>query len=110
MSLGLFESQRLIFAFHLTTMIMRHDGKLPEEELDFFRKGSTTISEGETKPEALSWIPDSGWNDLFKLSAVSPAFQGLRESVLAEPQVSATCLFKVFCRGQPHIGDSRKFS
>ncbi|CDJ35101.1 uncharacterized protein EMH_0023860 [Eimeria mitis] len=85
-SLGLFESQRLIFAFHLTTMIMRHDGKLPEEELDFFLKGSNTISEGETKPEEFSWIPDSGWNDLFKLSTVSPAFQGLRENVLAEPQ------------------------
>ncbi|CDJ30651.1 Dynein heavy chain family protein, related [Eimeria mitis] len=67
-------------------MIMRHDGKLPEEELDFFLKGSNTISEGETKPEEFSWIPDSGWNDLFKLSTVSPAFQGLRENVLAEPQ------------------------
>ncbi|CDJ60958.1 hypothetical protein EMWEY_00008520 [Eimeria maxima] len=85
-SLGLFESQRLIFAFHLTTMIMRHDGKLPEEELDFFLKGSNTISEGETKPGELSWIPDSGWNDLFKLRTVSPAFHGLQENVLAEPQ------------------------
>ncbi|CDJ47273.1 Axonemal 1-beta dynein heavy chain dynein heavy chain, related [Eimeria brunetti] len=85
-SLGLFESQRLIFAFHLTTMIMRHDGKLPEEELDFFLKGSNTISEGETKPEEFNWIPDAGWNDLFRLSTVSAAFKGLRENVLAEPQ------------------------
>ncbi|KAL8455338.1 hypothetical protein Emag_000820 [Eimeria magna] len=80
-SLGLFESQRLIFAFHLTTMIMRHDGRLSDQELEFFLKGSTSISEHPPKPEQLSWLSDSGWNDLCKIGTVNSNFQGLKDSV-----------------------------
>lgn len=76
-------------------MIMRHDGKLPEGELEFFLKGSTSISEDHTKPEALNWIPDSGWNDLYKIDNVSQSFKGLRDSVMAESQVSPAMLPKL---------------
>ncbi|KAL8431246.1 hypothetical protein ACSSS7_005394 [Eimeria intestinalis] len=81
-SLGLFETQRLIFAFHLTTMIMLHDGKLSDEELEFFLKGSTSISENQPKPEQLSWLSESGWNDLCKIDAVHSNFRGLKDSIL----------------------------
>ncbi|KAL8448543.1 hypothetical protein Emed_003723 [Eimeria media] len=81
-SLGLFESQRLIFAFHLTTMIMRHDDKLSDQELEFFLKGSTSISENPPRPEQLSWLSDSGWNDLCKIDTVHSNFRGLKDSII----------------------------
>ncbi|KAL8274185.1 hypothetical protein Esti_001870 [Eimeria stiedai] len=81
-SLGLFENQRLIFAFHLTTMIMRHDGKLSEEELEFFLRGSTSISANQPRPKQLSWLSESGWNDLCKIGTVNSNFKGLKDSVV----------------------------
>lgn len=106
---GLFESQRLIFAFHLTTMIMQHDGKLTEEELDFFLKGSNTLSEGQAKPNELSWIPDSGWNDLDKVVKISASFKGFKEHILAESQVS-TPLFDNACKDLQAQNTDTQFS
>ncbi|OEH75760.1 dynein heavy chain 10 related protein [Cyclospora cayetanensis] len=78
---------QLSYDYISLVMIMRYDGKLSEEELDFFLKGSNTISEDSSKPEELIWVPDSGWNDLQKIDKLSSNFRGLLGHVLSESQV-----------------------
>lgn len=38
-SLGLFERHKLLFAFNMTIKIEQAEGRVPQEELEFFIKG-----------------------------------------------------------------------
>jgi len=80
---GIFERHKLMFSMQLTCMIMEGDGELNREQLDFFLKGDTTISEdgaaANKKPS--DWISESGWKDILKLETISDKFAGLAASV-----------------------------
>lgn len=60
---------------------MEADGKLKQEELDFFLKGNIALEKSaRTKP--FSWFPDQGWEDLQRLVTVTPdAFSSLSDDV-----------------------------
>lgn len=38
---GLFERHKLLFSFNMTVKIEQAEGRVPQEELDFFLKGDT---------------------------------------------------------------------
>lgn len=40
---GLFEKHKLLFSFNMTVRIEQGDGRVPQEELEFFLKGKVNI-------------------------------------------------------------------
>lgn len=68
---GLFERDKLLFSFQMTIKIMEADGKLKQEELDFFLKGNIAL-EKSSRQKPFPWIPDQGWEDIIRLYSVTP--------------------------------------
>ncbi|KAG9487629.1 hypothetical protein GDO78_007442 [Eleutherodactylus coqui] len=72
---GLFESHKLLFSFNTTIKIEQADGRVPQEELDFFLKGNIALEKSRRK-KPCSWLPDQGWEDIMRLSEQFPALFG----------------------------------
>lgn len=79
---GLFEKHKLTFSLQLTLRLMHADGRLDQQELDFFLKGNVAIDGGASK-SPYSWISQQGWKDLTKLQQTSPIFDKVAASITA---------------------------
>lgn len=64
---GIFEKHKLLFSFQMTARLQQSEGKLFQNELDFFIKGSVALEKNE-RPCPAKWLNDKGWADLLKLS------------------------------------------
>lgn len=72
---GLFERHKLLFSFQMTIKIMEADGKIKQEELDFFLKGNIAL-EKSARQKPFPWVPDQGWEDVIRLVSVTPEVFG----------------------------------
>ena len=79
-SLGLFERHKLLFSFQMTIKIMQADGKLNQEELDFFIKGNIALEKSSRK-KPFSWLADQGWEDIMKSMTLTDAFKSLADDI-----------------------------
>ena len=61
--LSIFGRHKLMFSFHMRTMIMRYEEELDMNELLFFLRGSITESKNQ-KPENMDWLSEDSWQDL----------------------------------------------
>ncbi|XP_044541337.1 dynein axonemal heavy chain 10 [Gracilinanus agilis] len=68
---GLFERHKLLFSFNMTIKIEQADGRVPQEELDFFLKGNISLEKSKRKKPS-SWLADQGWEDIILLSEQFP--------------------------------------
>lgn len=59
----------------MTIKIMEADGKVKQEELDFFLKGNIAL-EKSSRQKPFPWIPDQGWEDIIRLCTVTPEVFG----------------------------------
>ena len=73
---SLFEKDKLLFSFLLTTKIMLGQKTLDFNELRFFLQGSTSMTSAERKP--YSWLSDKAWNNLLSLTDL-PAFNSFKD-------------------------------
>ncbi|XP_055461995.1 dynein axonemal heavy chain 10 [Psammomys obesus] len=64
---GLFEKHKLLFSFNMTIKIEQADGRVPQEELDFFLKGNISLEKSKRK-KPCTWLSDQGWEDIILLS------------------------------------------
>ncbi|XP_075390744.1 dynein axonemal heavy chain 10 [Tenrec ecaudatus] len=64
---GLFERHKLLFSFNMTIKIEQAEGRVPQEELDFFLKGNISL-EKSTRKKPCAWLSDQGWEDIILLS------------------------------------------
>ncbi|XP_043835576.1 dynein axonemal heavy chain 10 [Dromiciops gliroides] len=64
---GLFERHKLLFSFNMTIKIEQADGRVPQEELDFFLKGNISLEKSKRK-KPCTWLADQGWEDIMLLS------------------------------------------
>ncbi|XP_069353306.1 dynein axonemal heavy chain 10 isoform X2 [Eulemur rufifrons] len=64
---GLFEKHKLLFAFNMTIKIEQAEGRVPQEELDFFLKGNISLEKSKRK-KPCAWLSDQGWEDIILLS------------------------------------------
>uniref|UniRef100_I3N0B0 Dynein axonemal heavy chain 10 n=1 Tax=Ictidomys tridecemlineatus TaxID=43179 RepID=I3N0B0_ICTTR len=64
---GLFEKHKLLFSFNMTIKIEQAEGKIPQEELDFFLKGNISLEKSQRK-KPCPWLSDQGWEDVILLS------------------------------------------
>ncbi|OXB71684.1 UNVERIFIED_CONTAM: hypothetical protein H355_014888 [Colinus virginianus] len=82
-SLGLFECQKLVYPFHMTTMILEAEGHLDRRELEFFFLGNASFGQVASQLPELCWVPDSAWKDLQLLSTLNDSFSGFVEDMAA---------------------------
>uniref|UniRef100_A0A8C6RAH3 Dynein, axonemal, heavy chain 10 n=1 Tax=Nannospalax galili TaxID=1026970 RepID=A0A8C6RAH3_NANGA len=66
---GLFERHKLLFSFNMTIKIEQAEGRVPQEELDFFLKGNISLEKSKRK-KPCTWLSDQGWEDIILLSEV----------------------------------------
>ncbi|XP_077015711.1 dynein axonemal heavy chain 10 isoform X3 [Tamandua tetradactyla] len=64
---GLFERHKLLFSFNMTIKIEQAEGRVPQEELDFFLKGNISLEKSKRK-KPCPWLSDQGWEDIILLS------------------------------------------
>ncbi|XP_010134250.1 PREDICTED: dynein heavy chain 10, axonemal, partial [Buceros rhinoceros silvestris] len=84
---GLFEKHKLLFSFNMTVRIEQGDGRVPQEELEFFLKGNISLEKSARK-KPYTWLPDQGWEDLIRLSELFPEkFESLPDDVEKNPDV-----------------------
>ncbi|NXX13493.1 DYH10 protein, partial [Podargus strigoides] len=84
---GLFEKHKLLFSFNMTVRIEQADGRVPQEELEFFLKGNISLEKSARK-KPYAWLPDQGWEDLIHLSELFPEkFESLPDDVEKNPDV-----------------------
>ncbi|KAF7665535.1 hypothetical protein LDENG_00140280 [Lucifuga dentata] len=78
---GLFERHKLLFSFNMTIKIEQAEGRVPQEELDFFLKGNLSLEKSKRK-KPCTWLPDQGWEDIVKLAELFPEnFDSLPDDV-----------------------------
>ncbi|KAM9259890.1 dynein axonemal heavy chain 10 [Cariama cristata] len=84
---GIFEKHKLLFSFNMTVRIEQADGRVPQEEFEFFLKGNTSLEKSARK-KPYAWLPDQGWEDLIRLSELFPEkFESLPDDVEKNPDV-----------------------
>ncbi|GFR40055.1 hypothetical protein Agub_g593 [Astrephomene gubernaculifera] len=76
---GLFEKDKLLFAFTLAASIQVAAGKLAPEQLRFMVTGALSMDNPHPNPSP-SWLSDQAWSHVCELEGVSEVFTGLRES------------------------------
>uniref|UniRef100_H3BAL0 Dynein axonemal heavy chain 10 n=1 Tax=Latimeria chalumnae TaxID=7897 RepID=H3BAL0_LATCH len=72
---GLFEKHKLLFAFNMTIKIEQAEGRVPQEELDFFLKGNISLEKSKQK-KPCPWLPDQSWEDIISLTELFPEVFG----------------------------------
>lgn len=75
---SLFEKDKLLFSFILTTKIMIATNQITMPQLMFLLTGGDTLYTTENRPEE-SWITDTLWNSIIKLENL-PEFKGFISS------------------------------
>uniref|UniRef100_A0A3Q3DBI2 Dynein axonemal heavy chain 10 n=1 Tax=Hippocampus comes TaxID=109280 RepID=A0A3Q3DBI2_HIPCM len=76
----LFEKHKLLFSFIITIKIEQAEGRVPQEELEFFIKNLSLEKSFYIK--TCNWLPDSGWEDVVKLSELFPeTFESLPDDM-----------------------------
>lgn len=84
---GLFESHKLLFSFNMTIKIEQAEGRVPQEELEFFLKGNISLEKSKRK-KPCAWLSDQGWEDIILLSEMFPDnFKHLPDDVEKHPSV-----------------------
>lgn len=79
---GLFEKDKLTFAFLLFAHIYRQQGKVRDDEWAFVLKGSEgrTFADEEADPPPI-WLTSPPWNEVSALSALIPEFAELKDNL-----------------------------
>jgi dynein heavy chain, axonemal len=77
---SLFEKDKLLFSFLLTTKIMLGHKTLDSHEMRFFLQGSTSMEMSEPNT-CKEWLSDVSWRDILALSELH-AFSDFKESFL----------------------------
>ena len=103
---SLFEKDKLLFSFLLTTNIMLGQKRLNPAELRFFLQGSTSMDIPELNPFP-NWLSDRSWNDILAMCKMHEFVQ-FKDSFKAQAKIWEN----VFNASNPlelieaHIGDA----
>ncbi|KAG8306674.1 Dynein heavy chain 10, axonemal [Homalodisca vitripennis] len=64
---GIFEKHKLLYSFQMTMKLEQSEGRVTQQQLEFFIKGNVTLEKSE-RPCPARWISSQGWEDILKLS------------------------------------------
>ena len=79
---SLFEKDKLLFSFLLTTKIMLGHKELDARELRFFLQGNTLMDLAEPNPSD-GWMSDKSWGDMLALCDLGGSFESFKKSFIA---------------------------
>jgi dynein heavy chain len=97
---SLFEAHKLLFSFTLAIKIMKHEGKIDEQDWRFLLAGPT--SEDKSKPNpAPEWLTDKNWNEITR-SVPLQRLSWARPPSSSPPQTRAPSMVAV--ARSPHNG------
>ena len=72
---GLFERHKLLLSLQMAARIAASQGSLPQDQWKILLEGTGGMAEAGSSPNpAASWLSESAWQDLAKLSSM-PAFE-----------------------------------
>jgi len=97
---GLFEKDKLLFAFMIAANVLRHDKKIQEENWSFFVMGSGVMDSShiEDYPGGL-WMDRTRWVEINELDSRTEIFRGLAKSVIEKEAE-----WKEYCGAEkPHL-------
>lgn len=78
---GIFEKHKLLYSFQMTTKLEQSEGKLTQNEINFFIKGTVSLEKSARKCP-VNWITEKGWEDILRLSIdFSEIFQQLPDHI-----------------------------
>ena len=77
---SLFEKDKLLFAFHLSTKLAIANGKLTNAQLRFLLTGGVVVGDLDKENPAPEWISPKMWTEMCLLSDIE-AFKGLADHV-----------------------------
>lgn len=83
---GLFEEDRLLFAFEITTKMALCDGLLHQNQIDFFVRGvdyPAAMPSDDLSGDTVEWLPSTSWQCIQILETeFNDKFHGLAEHIL----------------------------
>jgi dynein heavy chain len=79
---SLFEKDKLLFAFVLTSRLQVNKGSMDPLELRFFLTGGIAMDNPNPNPDP-EWISEKAWGEVCRLSAL-PGATGLKEDMAAD--------------------------
>ena len=82
---GVFEKHKLMFSFHMRTLIMKFEENLDIKEMDFFLRGNPSIQPSKEKKTIL-WLSDMSWKDMEKITTINDVFKPFLSDVLKHQQ------------------------
>lgn len=82
---ALFEKDKLVFSFMLCIEIMRQDGKVSDDEWNFFLRGAAGMDRERPKKPDVDWIQVNAWNNLVDISETIKVFKGIHNDILKTP-------------------------
>ncbi len=82
---GVFEKHKVMFSFHMRTMIMRYEENLDAKEMDFFLRGNPSIQPSKEK-KSINWLSDLSWKDMERLITLNDVFRPFLSDVLKHQQ------------------------
>jgi len=69
---------------------MDADGKIDQNELNFFLKGDISLEDPAIPNPYPSWMTNQGWKNLIKLSTINPVFENLVNDVMSNEELWKT--------------------
>ena len=82
---SLFEKDKLLFAFHLSTKLAIANGKLTDSQLRFLLTGGVVVGDLDKENPAPEWISPKMWTEMCLLSDIE-GLKGLADHVSANPE------------------------
>ena len=68
---GIFEKHKLLFSFQMTMKLELSEGRVNQDQLNFFIKGNVSL-EKSPKKNPTKWLSSQGWEDIIKLATDFP--------------------------------------
>ena len=84
-SRGLFEKDRLAFAFLLCVTIMRKTDTISPQEWSCFLRGSLSVGKEYPAKPNVAWISHQMWENACELEKTVPVFQGICNDLTKTP-------------------------
>jgi len=85
---GLFEKDKILFAFMITSQVLKHAGEIRPDNWNFFVMGSGILDASVVDPYPGGvWMDFTRWVELCELDRQSETFRGLKDSIIQEEAV-----------------------
>lgn len=101
---SLFEKDKLLFSFILTTSLMKQQERLDNECYRFLLTGGVSMSEDTEANPAADWLPEKSWAELGRAADLRTAVGGTHELKALRSHVKGNLSnwMKVFDSSEPH--------